>query len=174
MQGKLKHPRKKMNIDIQLKGEEKPARRTSSLSADRQDLAGGEEAEKYRDIILKAGETALSFMGIEEKSFSVLLTDNEKMRELNRKFRNVDYSTDVIAFPYGEKRSSYLGDIAISLTKAKEQAKTYKEEFEDELARLVVHGVLHLLGENNNTSKSKKGMWDKQEKILTLFKRAKF
>ena len=144
-----------MDIDIQLKGEEK------------------EEVEKYRDIILQAGETALSFMGIEEKSFSILLAENRKIKELNRKFRNVDCFTDVIAFPYGEKRSLYLGDIAISLTKAKEQAKTYKEEFEDELARLVIHGVLHLLGEDDTTSKSKKRMWDKQEKILTLFKKTK-
>lgn len=131
----------------------------------------GKEAERYRNIILKAGKTALSFTGKKGKSFSILLTDNQKIRELNRKFRNVDYPTDVLAFPCGEKRSSYLGDIAISLPKAKEQAKIYKEEFEDELARLVIHGVLHLLGENDNISKSKKRMWDKQERILTLSKR---
>ncbi len=145
-----------MKLIIQLQGKEK------------------EEAEKCRNIIRKAGETALSFMRIKGKSFSILLTDNEKIRELNKKFRNVDYPTDVIAFPYGEKSSSYLGDIVISFPKAKEQAKIYKEKFEDELARLVIHGVLHLLGETDTTSKSKNRMWEKQEKILTLFKREKF
>ena len=135
---------------------------------------GKEEAEKYRNTIRKAGEMALAFLGKQEKSFSILLTDNQKIRELNMKFRNVDKPTDVIAFPYGEKSSTYLGDIAISLHKAKEQSKTYKEKLENELARLVIHGVLHLLGEDDTTSKSKKMMWDKQEKILTLFKKEDF
>jgi len=129
------------------------------------------EAEKYRDIILQAGEKTLSFMGKKEKSFSVLITDERQIRDLNKQFRNVDYPTDVLAFPSGEKRSPYLGDIAISFTQAKKQAKTYKEKLEDELARLIIHGVLHLLGETDYMPKPKKRMWDKQEKILKLLKR---
>ncbi len=132
------------------------------------------EAEKYRNIILKSCEIALSFLDKKEKSFSVLLTDNQEIKKLNKKYRNGDYPTDVLAFPYGEKSSSYIGDIVISLHKAKEQAITYKEELKNELARLVIHGILHLLGETDTTSKSKKKMWDKQEKILSLLKREKF
>jgi probable rRNA maturation factor len=145
-----------MKINIQLQGKEK------------------EEAQKYKNTILEAGEKVLSFMGKKEKSFSILLTDDQKMRELNRKFRNIDHSTDVLSFPYGEKGSYYLGDIAISLTKVKEQAKRYKEELANELARLVIHGVLHLLGEIDNTSKAKKKMWEKQEKILKQTKDKRF
>ena len=57
-----------------------------------------------------------------------MLTDNQEIKKLNKKYRNGDYPTDVLAFPYGEKSSSYIGDIVISLHKAKEQAIKYKEE----------------------------------------------
>ena len=128
------------------------------------------EAEKYRNLILCAAEKALLFAGKENKSLSILLTNEEKIRRLNRKFRNVDKPTDVLAFPCGEKHSSYLGDIAISFTQAKRQSKIYKEKFERELARLTIHGVLHLSGETDTTDKSRKRMWDKQEKILASLK----
>lgn len=128
------------------------------------------EINRYRNLILKAGKAALSFTGARRKSLSILLTDNQQMRKLNSQFRNVDSVTDVLSFPYGEKNSSYLGDVAISLPKAREQAKEYREELEDELARLVIHGILHLKGERDDTPKAKKRMWAKQEEILKLVK----
>ncbi len=131
-----------MELIIQLNGKEK------------------EEVEKYRSIILKAGKTALLYLDKKEKSLSVLITDERQIRKLNKKFRNTDYATDVLAFPCGEKHSPYLGDIAISLTQAKKQAKEYKEKLEDELSRLVIHGVLHLLGETDYMPTSKKRMWE--------------
>ncbi len=131
------------------------------------------EAEKYRNIIVEACEKVLSFMRQKDKTFNILITNEQKIRELNKKFRNTDSPTDVLAFPFGEKRSPYLGDIAISFTQAKEQAKTYKEKLEDEISRLVIHGVLHLLGQTDDNSSAKKRMWNKQEKILALLKEAR-
>ncbi len=128
------------------------------------------KVEKYQKVMLKACEKTLSFMGKKEKSCSILLTDDKQIQKLNKKFLKADRATDVIAFPSGEKNSSYLGDIAISLPKAKGQAKIYKEKPGNELARLVIHGVLHLLGENDTTYGAKKRMWGKQEKILALLK----
>lgn len=148
-----------MVINIQINTEKKPARQ--------------ELVKKYKQIISTAGKIAAAFLGIDDKSFSVLLTDNSKMRELNKKFRNINNSTDVLSFPYMEKDSSYLGDIAISLYKAKEQAKTYNENIENELARLLIHGMLHLLGEKDYTQTDKKKMWEKQEKILKQIKNKK-
>ena len=127
------------------------------------------EVKKYRGLILRAGKEALSFMGKEKKNLCILLTDKRKMRSLNRKFRNVDSTPDVLSFPYGEK-DSYLGDVAISLQKAEEQAKEYKENFEKEIARLVIHGILHLIGMRDDTLEERKEMWDKQEKILKFIK----
>lgn len=73
----------------------------------------------------------------------VLITDQE-IRRLNREFRGKDKSTDVLAFPMGE--DGILGDIAISQETAKKQAQHYGVSYRAELKRLVIHGVLHLLG----------------------------
>lgn len=128
------------------------------------------KVEKYRKIMLEACEKALSFMEKTGKSLSVLVTDELQIRALNKKFRHTDNPTDVLAFPSQEKDSSYLGDIAISFTQAKEQAKSYNEKLEDELARLAIHGVLHLLGETDYSPEFKKKMWNKQEKIVASVK----
>jgi len=72
------------------------------------------------------------------------LMDDRRIRELNRRFRKIDRATDVLSFPLGE--DGILGDIAISEAAARRSAKRYKVEYRDELKRLVVHGVLHILG----------------------------
>ncbi len=94
---------------------------------------------------------------------SIVLTDNEYIRELNRKYRSVDRATDVLAFPMDEE---ILGDIVISVEKAKEQALIYRESFENELGRLVIHGILHLLGYNDSNRAKVKKMHARQEEIL--------
>ena len=73
----------------------------------------------------------------------VLITDQE-IRRLNREFRGKDKPTDVLAFSMGE--DGVLGDIAISTETAKKNAKRYGVSYRAELKRLVIHGVLHLLG----------------------------
>ena len=73
----------------------------------------------------------------------VLMSDRE-IKKLNRKFRKKDKATDVLAFPMREE--GILGDIAISVETAKRNAKCFGISYKQELKRLVVHGVLHLLG----------------------------
>ena len=80
---------------------------------------------------------------------SVTYTDNEKIHGLNLQYRQVDRPTDVLSFPMferGEKIEGTLGDIVISLERAREQAELYGHSFERETAFLCVHSVLHLLG----------------------------
>ena len=125
-----------------------------------------EDVKNHKALILKAGERTLSLTNTRKKNLSVMLTDNSHIRAMNKEFRGVDSETDVLSFPYGEKGSLYLGDIAISLPMIRDNAKTYNQSFEDELARVVIHGILHLLGERDDKSQAKKKMWDKQEKIL--------
>ncbi len=72
----------------------------------------------------------------------VLMTDKE-IRKLNRRFRDKNKATDVLAFPMGE--AGILGDIAISTETAKRNAKRFGVSYKSELKRLVIHGVLHLL-----------------------------
>jgi probable rRNA maturation factor len=109
-----------------------------------------------------------------EVELSIVLVDNKKIREINKKFRKVDAPTDVIAFPQdfseGEINSSciplVLGDIVISVEMAKKQARDYKIPFEKEILNLLIHGILHLLGYEDNTKIKREKMLKKQEEIL--------
>ena len=94
---------------------------------------------------------------------SLVLAENGYIRELNRKYRSIDRATDVLAFPMDEE---ILGDIVISVDKVQEQALTYRQSFEEEMARLIIHGVLHLLGYSDNSKRDEKKMHARQEQIL--------
>ena len=101
---------------------------------------------------------------------SVTFVDNERIRELNREFRNIDRATDVLSFPADEpvveSKGRFLGDIAISLERAKTQSEEYGHSFKREVAFLTAHSVLHLLGYDHMTPDEEKEMFSKQEKVL--------
>jgi probable rRNA maturation factor len=111
---------------------------------------------------------------------SVSFVDNEQIRIINRDYRGKDQSTDVISFALEEKGEGeieivgadvppLLGDIIISIPKAKEQAEEYGHSFMRELGFLAVHGFLHLLGYDHQTEEQEKTMFSKQEEILKRF-----
>jgi probable rRNA maturation factor len=81
-------------------------------------------------------------------SITVTLVSNEEIKKLNKKYLDRDYETDVLSFSIKDKTESgfYLGDIVVSAEKAEEQRKSYNNSLEHEIAELVEHGVLHLLG----------------------------
>ena len=95
---------------------------------------------------------------------SVLLVDDEHIRQLNRDFRNLDKKTDVLSFPAEEE--GFLGDIAISLQTAEEQSKEYGHSLAREVGFLTAHSVLHLLGYDHMTPEEEKEMFSRQEEIL--------
>ena len=110
---------------------------------------------------------------------SVIFTDNEGIREINREHRDIDSPTDVLSFPMlsedGEPDTDransavILGDIVLSLERAKEQAAEYGHSFTREIAFLTVHSVLHLLGYDHVTSEEdEREMFAKQEAILDI------
>lgn len=108
-----------------------------------------------------------------EVALTILLTDDEQMRQLNRDFAGLDEATDVLSFPAGEpgevmpeELGGYLGDIAISLMKAERQAEKGGHSLTAELQLLTVHGVLHLLGHDHYEPEEKEAMWAAQEAIL--------
>jgi rRNA maturation RNase YbeY len=92
---------------------------------------------------------------VKDGAVTVAFMDDRGIRDLNARFRGRDRATDVLAFPCDDPRAKeeppieesgvYLGDVAISLERAREQAPRYHHAPEDELARLLVHGILHLL-----------------------------
>lgn len=110
---------------------------------------------------------------------SVILTNPENIRNINKEYRNVDKATDVLSFPMFEKDeiqaiiknneyevSDVLGDVVISLEKVKEQAIEYGHSFERELSYMLVHGFYHLMGYDHIEEKDKVLMRPKEEKIL--------
>jgi probable rRNA maturation factor len=79
------------------------------------------------------------------RAFDTLITGDAELRRLNSNFRGKDYATDVLSFPSGED-GAFLGDIAISLGRARAQAREFGHPIEHEVQILMLHGVLHLLG----------------------------
>jgi probable rRNA maturation factor len=118
---------------------------------------------------------------IEEQSeVSVTFVSNERIQEINREYRNKDNPTDVISFAMeelgegeveliGNDMPRVLGDIIISVPKAKEQAEEYGHSFIRELGFLAVHGFLHLLGYDHMTEEDEKRMFTLQKEILNEY-----
>ena len=128
-------------------------------------LWGGKVPE---EVLKRAASLTLQTeLGEKKKEVSITLVSQDKIRQLNRKFRKIDYPTDVLAFPIGNgfiSTRDILGDVVISPEVALRQAKGHS--FEDELALLVIHGVLHLLGYRDEEEKVRKTMEDEERKIL--------
>jgi probable rRNA maturation factor len=88
------------------------------------------------------------------RRFCCLLTGDAELRRLNRDFRAIDAPTDVLSFPSASPAGE-LGDIAISVDRARDQADSYGHELSDEVQILLLHGVLHLLGHDHETDRGK-------------------
>ena len=99
--------------------------------------------------LIKLAQMILSATGEPEAELSLEIVGNTRIRRLNRQYRQQDHPTDVLAFPIREAagpRTSLLGDVVISFPKAAEQAFRYGHSIEEELMKLLVHGILHLQG----------------------------
>lgn len=102
-------------------------------------------------------------------AFTLLITNNKEIQNLNKNFRKIDKPTDVLSFHINKKeqlKRKYLGDIVISFQKAKEQALKQMIPIEKELLILLIHGYLHLLGYDHKLSNEAKRMFSLQNKIL--------
>ena len=127
----------------------------------------------YRTLIRRAVKTALKSEGFDRPAeVSVTIVDNETIHEINLEHRGIDRPTDVLSFPmfdedFDDGEACVLGDIVISLEKAKGQAESYGHSLEREIAFLTVHSVLHLLGYDHEEGKAEESeMFEKQETIL--------
>ena len=89
---------------------------------------------------------------VKNRSFDILITGDAELRRLNRDFRGKDYPTDVLSFPAAlPSEPRRLGDIAISLARARAQAREFGHAIEHEVQILMLHGVLHLMGHDHET-----------------------
>jgi len=129
------------------------------------------EIESLRDFI----DFAITYLKLEHVVFNVIIINNEEIHRMNKEYRGVDRPTDVISFALEDDDTfistdvRVLGDIYISIDKAKEQAESYGHSLKRELSFLTIHGILHLLGYDHMTNEEEKEMFNLQEMILNEY-----
>ena len=119
----------------------------------------------YREFMNLVAKTASDELNVKEnKLLNVVICDNEMIKSYNKTYRNIDKETDVLSFPSDE--DDELGDILISIDKAKAQAIEYGHTLKRELSFLLCHGILHCLGYDHMTKEEEEVMFNLQEEIL--------
>ena len=114
-------------------------------------------------------QSVLEILGLNNWELSVLLCNNKYIKSLNAEYLNKDEPTDILSFPLGEQIPGgpfLAGDLVISLDALEENAVFFKVSEDEELRRLLVHGILHLSGYNHNTNEAGEPMLKIQEEIL--------
>ncbi len=170
---------------------DKPPSRSSisssndSSSSNTIDLrASGISDEDVPDDLPRVAAATLEYMGRSGVEVSILLCGDTEIHELNRLHRNQNKPTDVLSFPLGGAASKdvegapvpawpaepgervHLGDIVISVDSVRRNAEEWEIAYTQELQRVVVHGVLHLLGMDHTTNEPDQEMLQLQERIL--------
>ena len=119
---------------------------------------------------------ALLHLRLQGTELSVLFVNSRRMKILNTRYRGIPKDTDVLSFPLEDKGLHHgpvmLGDIVISVPKALQQAREFEVPLYDELLRLLVHGLLHLVGYDHEiNSYQKKKMERKEQELLNALKK---
>ncbi len=149
------------------------------LIDDRQSFLEMDDA--LQELIERAAQAVMEYEECDENfEISVSFVEDEEMQLLNSQYRGIDSTTDVLSFPIMDFDDSepvgsvedfideelVLGDIVISTSRAAEQAVEYGHSIERELTFLMVHGMLHLMGEDHDTPEKEAVMFGKQDEIL--------
>lgn len=122
------------------------------------------QAEKHTDWIIDG----VSQMGQTVEALNYIFCDDDYLLDINRRFLQHDYLTDIITFPE-EGSSGLKGDIFVSVDRVKENAGLYNSAFQEELRRVMIHGVLHLMGHKDGTTHEKEAMRREEDAMLKLF-----
>ena len=128
------------------------------------------------DFVFKAKTRTRKWLSLVAQSeirriadINVIFCSDNYILDVNRKYLGHDYFTDVITFDYCEK-DRLSGDLFISVDSVRENSVEYKTEFPEELSRVIVHGVLHLIGYDDHTAAQKKQMRSKEDYYLSLLR----
>jgi probable rRNA maturation factor len=144
-----------------------------------------EYADQVDEENLRAAAIAtLQASRVEDAELSIVVTSDEEVQRLNRDYRGIDAPTDVLSFAAQEgddepdldlppevatELDRYLGDIIIAYPYTMQQAAHFGSAPASELRLMVVHGVLHLLGNDHDTPEAEAEMWARQEAVLAQF-----
>ena len=128
------------------------------------------------ETVEKVLYSAMDKEKLTDTSFNLIIVDNDYIHELNKNYRNIDRETDVITFALEDEdtlvigdNERILGDIYISIDRARSQAVDYGHSFLRELSFLAVHGFYHLLGYDHQTKEEESIMFQKQEEVLESY-----
>ncbi|GAA0362602.1 rRNA maturation RNase YbeY [Bacillus horti] len=132
---------------------------------------------ELEELLVALIDTAARLEDVQDGEVSISFVNDQEIQEINKTYRMKDQPTDVLSFPMYEADEEeievtdldeplLLGDIVISIPRAKDQAEEYGHSFERELGFLTIHGFLHLLGYDHGTEQEEKEMFDRQEEIL--------
>ncbi len=123
-----------------------------------------DEKKNIRSTVLK---TLKLLDQSKDSEICISFVDDETIRELNNSYRNINRATDVLSFLQDGPDFSILGDIVISVNTAKRHAVRYENTYEFEINKLLVHGILHLLGYDHKKKKEIIVMREKEKELLT-------
>lgn len=124
----------------------------------------------WEEQIVRACSMILKQLELEHGALTVVLTDEETIRDMNDKYAGLDHATDVLSFTNGETDPEtgipYLGDILIAVPIAERQAAEFGHSTGAELSLLAIHGLLHLMGYDHSDDEGKERMWTLQASAL--------
>jgi len=135
-------------------------------------------AKIHRRRIREIIKNIIQYLKVDEKTeISILFTDDKFIKSLNKKYRGINKSTDVLTFNLEEgdlkfpevDKNKLLGDIAVSVETAQRQANNLNHNLEKELMILLIHGLLHLIGYDHEEDRDNKIMQVKENEILDIF-----
>ncbi|MGC8587850.1 MAG: rRNA maturation RNase YbeY [Hydrogenobaculum sp.] len=128
--------------------------------------------KELKYLLKKRAGNTLKFFGFKNSILDIYITNDEEIKYLNSTYRQKDKPTDVLSFNINENIGDvyYLGEIVISYETALKQAIEYNVSLEQELTRLLVHGIVHLMGyDHERSKKDHKAFFEKQESALAMF-----
>lgn len=124
----------------------------------------------YKDHIVQLINLSLEATKYNQVKINIIFCNNDKLNSFKKEYFNDDVLTDIITFPI-KNDNNLEAEIYISIEMAKINADEFNVSLNNELSRLIVHGVLHLIGFNDDTEDSKKIMFLKQDEIISNFQK---
>ena len=124
----------------------------------------------HKDHIIQLINLSLKATKYNQVKINLIFCDKDKLNSFKRKYFDDDVLTDIVTFPI-KNDNDLEAEIYISFEMAKLNADEFNVSLNNELSRLIIHGVLHLIGFNDNTKDAKKIMFSKQEEIISNFQK---
>ena len=123
----------------------------------------------YNDKNIKhLSKSVLNSENFNKATITIVLSDRKYLNSLKKKYFNLDVNTDVIAFNLEDENDCLEGEIYISIDDVKENAKDYSNSFNEEFSRVLIHGILHLTGYEDDSKEKKQIMRNLEDKYLLL------